>query len=168
MSLKIYSLLQKIIPELQSQQIPQDEDFDSFDEWINESVNIFHYIELKNYYDNGIEDNYYLSEHKVDVESLQNAIEADVIEAFDEVDDDVENDDFDLEDQMDALERVEEIIFDKIKNVASPFHLTLMIIYHENPYWLLVPTEDDDKLNQIVDAFNEAFNQDGDLNMAVY
>lgn len=168
MSLKIYSLLQEIIPELQAQPIPQDDDFDSFSEWVNTSINLFHYIELKEYYDNGIEDNYYLIQHKVDIQSLQNAIEADVSEAFDEADDDVENDDFNFEDQKDAFERVEQIIFDQIKDIATPFHLTLIVVYRENPYWLLVPTEDDQQLNQIVDAFNDAFNQDGDLNMAIY
>lgn len=168
MVLKIYNVLQKIIPELSAQKIPQDGDFEQFDEWINETIRLFHYIELKEYYDNGIDENYYLNEFKVDIQKLQNEIEADVSEAFDQVDEDVEDDDFDLEGQMDALEQVEEIIFDKIKNFATPFNLTLIVVYRENPYWLLVPTQDEEHLNQIVDSFNDAFNQDGDLNMAVY
>lgn len=168
MSLKIYNILKKIIPELSSQKVPQSDDFEDFNEWMNESNQLFHYIELKEYYDNGIEDNYYFNQFKVDVESLQNEIEAEVSELFEHFDEDVEDDDFDLDGQMDAMERTEEIIFDKIKNVATQHKLSLIVIYRENPFWLLVPTQDEEQLNQIVDTFNEELNDDGDLNMAVY
>jgi hypothetical protein len=33
---------------------------------------------------------------------------------------------------------------------------------------MLLPTQDEHQLIQIADAFNEAFNDDGDLNMVVY
>ena len=168
MPLNIYNIFQQVIPELKLQNIPHGDDFEDFSEWMNESNQLFHYIELKEYYDNGIEDNFYLNQFKVNVDQLQNEIEADVSEIFDHVDEDVEDDDYDLDGQMDALEQVEEIIFDKIKSVAVQHQLTLIVIYRENPYWLLVPTQDEEQLDQIVDTFNGVFNADGDLNMAVY
>ena len=124
-----------------------------------------HYIELKEYYDNGIENDFYFNQHNIDAEQLQNEIEVAIAEVFDQYD---EDDDVSLGDQMDAMQQTEEIIFDQIKLVANQYQLSLLIIYRENPYWMLVPTQDEQQLNQIVDAFNDAFNDDGDLNMAVY
>ena len=96
---------------------------------------------------------------------MQNEIEVAIAEVFDQYD---EDDDVSLGDQMDAMQQTEEIIFDQIKLVANQYQLSLLVIYRENPYWMLVPTQDEQQLNQIVDAFNDAFNDDGDLNMAVY
>ena len=68
MSQKIYSLLQHLIPELNAQQIPQDTEFYSFSEWINQQRDFLHYIELKEYYDNGIENDFYFNQHNIDAE----------------------------------------------------------------------------------------------------
>ncbi|ENW01037.1 hypothetical protein P7L54_12440 [Acinetobacter bereziniae] len=162
---KIYPLLQATVAELKTQPIPVDGEFDSFDEWINEQHGFLHYFELKDYYDNGIEDNFYFKKHNVDTEQLQNEIESAVGELFEQFED---ADDVSFEDQMDVMERTEEIIFDAIKKVANQYKLSLLVVYRENPYWMLLPTQDEDQLIQIADAFNEAFNDDGDLNMVVY
>ncbi|MCT9978603.1 hypothetical protein M2R48_09715 [Acinetobacter sp. I-MWF] len=164
MSQKIYSLLQHLIPELNAQQIPQDTEFYSFSKWLNLQHDFLHYIELKKYYDNGIENDFYFNQHNIDAEQLQNEIEVAIAEVFDQYDED----DLSSDDQMDAMQQTEEIIFDQIKLVANQYQLSLLVIYRENPYWILVPTQDEQQLNQIVDAFNDAFNDDGDLNMAVY
>lgn len=166
MSQKIYSLLQHLIPELNAQKIPQDTKFYSFSEWLNQQHDFLHYIELKEYYDNGVEDDFYFNQHNIDTEQLQNEIEVAIAEIFDQYDE--EDDEVSFDDQMDAMQQTEEIIFDKIKLVANQYQLSLLVIYRENPYWMLVPTQDEQQLNQIVDAFNDAFNDDGDLNMAVY
>ncbi|WP_353165141.1 hypothetical protein [Acinetobacter sp.] len=165
MSHKIYSLLQATFAELNMQPIPLDDEFHTFDEWINEDQNLLHYIELKEYSDNGIEDNFYFKKYNVDTEQLQNEIEIAVQECFEQFQ---EDDDISFEEQMDVMERTEEIIFDAIKNLADQHQLSLLVVYRENPYWMLVPTQDEQQLIQIVDAFNEAFNEDGDLNMAIY
>lgn len=162
---KIYPLLQATVAELKTQPIPVDDEFDSFDEWINEQHDFLHYFELKDYYDNGIEDNFYFKKHNVDTEQLQNEIESAVGELFEQFED---ADDVSFEDQMDVMERTEEIIFDAIKKVANQHQLSLLVVYRENPYWMLLPTQDEHQLIQIADAFNEAFNDDGDLNMVVY
>ncbi|MEJ5137061.1 MULTISPECIES: hypothetical protein [Acinetobacter] len=166
MSQKIYSLLQHLIPELNAQKIPQDTKFYSFSEWLNQQHDFLHYIELKEYYDNGVEDDFYFNQHNIDTEQLQNEIEVAIAEVFDQYDE--EDDEVSFDDQMDTMQQTEEIIFDKIKLVANQYQLSLLVIYRENPYWMLVPSQDEQQLNQIVDAFNDAFNDDGDLNMAVY
>lgn len=162
---KIYPLLQATVVELKTQPIPVDNEFDSFDEWVNEQHDFLHYFELKDYYDNGIEDNFYFKKYNVDTEQLQNEIESAVGELFEQFED---ADDVSFEDQMDVMERTEEIIFDAIKKVANQYQLSLLVVYRENPYWMLIPTQDEPKIIQIADAFNEAFNDDGDLNMVVY
>lgn len=96
---------------------------------------------------------------------MQNEIESAVGELFEQFED---ADDVSFEDQMDVMERTEEIIFDAIKKVANQYQLSLLVVYRENPYWMLLPKQDEDQLIQIADAFNEAFNDDGDLNMVVY
>ena len=166
MSQEIYSLLQHLIPELNAQKIPQDTKFYSFSEWLNQQHDFLHYIELKEYCDNGVEDDFYFNQHNIDTEQLQNEIEVAIAEIFDQYDE--EDDEVSFDDQMDAMQQTEEIIFDKIKLVANQYQLSLLVIYRENPYWMLVPTQDEQLLNQIVDAFNDAFNDDGDLNMVVY
>ncbi|MFW1733940.1 hypothetical protein ACG94V_12120 [Acinetobacter sp. ULE_I001] len=166
MSQKIYSLLQHLIPELNAQKIPQNTEFYSFSEWINQQHDFLHYIELIEYYDNGIENDFYFNQYNIDTEQLQNEIEVAIAEVFDQYDE--EDDDVSFDNQIDAMEQTEEIIFDKIKVTANLHQLSLLVVYRENPYWMLVPTQDEQQLNQIVDAFNDAFNDDGDLNMAIY
>ncbi|AMW79008.1 hypothetical protein AMD27_09005 [Acinetobacter sp. TGL-Y2] len=69
---------------------------------------------------------------------------------------------------MDLTEHTETIIFDNIKKVAEEHQLSLLVVYRENPYWLLLPTQNQQQLEMIVQEFNQAFNDDGDLNIAIY
>lgn len=169
MSKKIDQILQAIIPALNQQTAAAIEDFEDFSAWINQSVELLHYIELKEYYDNGIEEDYYFNTLNVDTQQLQTEIEQETSILFEQFEN---NDDMDPEEgfdaQIDIMEQTETIIFDKIQAVASVHGLSLLVIYRENPYWLLVPTTNESELDLIVETFNQAFNQDGDLNMDVY
>ena len=164
MSVTVYDVFKKAIPELNQQASLNSEDFYDFLEWMNETDQFFHYFEPKEYYDNGIEDNYYFNKFNVDTEKLQSAIDAKINQLLEAFDGDSES----VDDQVDALEQIEEIIFNIIQNAAKSHQLSLLVIYRENPYWLVVPTQDDEQLNGLVSYFNEIFNQDSDLNMAVY
>lgn len=161
MSQEIYLLLQNIIPELTKKEVPLDVDFDTFYDWINELNEFVHYIEFKEYYDNGIANNFYFKKFNVDTDLLQNEIEAQIAEVIEQLYDDEDA-------QANALEQIEELIFDKILEKAKLHQLSLLVVYRENPYWMLVPTQSKEQLDQIVKAFNQAFNDDGDLNMVVY
>lgn len=162
MSKKIDQILQALIPALKQQKLVAIDDFEDFSAWINQSVELLHYIELNEYYDNGIEEN-------VNTQQLQTEIEQEtsvLFEQFENKDDMDPEEGFDA--QIDIMEQTENIIFDKIKQAASAHHLSLLVIYRENPYRLLVPTTDESELDLIVETFNQTFNQAGDLNMAVY
>ena len=173
MSQKIDQILQDLIPELKQQVFVESSDFEGFSAWINQSVGLLHYIELKEYFDNGVEDNYYFKKFNVNTEQVQADIEQETAILFErfEADSDTDSqegfeDAFDA--QIDVMEQTENIIFDKIQAVASAYQLFLLVVYRENPYWLLVPTTNEEELSLIVKAFNQAFNDDGDLNMAIY
>lgn len=169
MSKKIDQILQALIPALKQQSLGAIDDFEDFSAWINQSVELLHYIELKEYYDNGIEEDDYFNTLNVNTQQLQAEIEQEtsvLFEQFEYKDDMDPEEGFDA--QIDIMEQTETIIFDKIKEAASAHHLSLLVIYRENPYWLLVPTTNESELNLIVETFNQTFNQEGDLNMAVY
>lgn len=169
MSLKIYKTLQKLVPEL-NHSIPSDSNsLEDFSAWINQKFEIFHYIELTEYFDNGIEDDFFFKRFNVNAEQLQGKIETEIAILFEHSDEDYNtNLEDSFEEQIDVIEQTENILFDNIRLAASQHKLSLLVVYRENPYWLLVPTTNEDELNQIVDEFNQAFNDDGDLNMAIY
>ena len=160
----IYASFQKLIPELEKQTIPtSQDDFSEFYDWVNAQHSFFHYFELKEHYDNGIDENYYFKKFSVDTGELEKDIELAIDELWEQYEDEVS-----FGDQEDLMEQVEEIIFDKIKLAAVPHQLSLIVIYRENPYWLLVENTDEKFIQTVVDEFNEIFNKDGDLNMSIY
>lgn len=168
----IYQLLQNIIPELKAQEIPkQMDDFHAFSDWLNKSNNYMQYVELKEFYDNGIEDNEFLKLKHVNTQALQVKVQSDVGELYERLDesmDDLQDVDAYMVDRIEVEQQVEDILFDNIKAVAQDHQLSLLVIFRENPYWMLLPTQDEQVLDQILDVFNQTFNTDGDLNMARY
>lgn len=173
MSHKLLDTLSELIPELK-QPYPDAGEFNSFFDWMNVDIALCHYIELTEFYDNGISENFYFQQFGVDTEQLQNQIQEDVLSLYNPSEDSIEIDlsasidEYFLDSQIDIMERSEKIIFDHIQVIAQQYQLSLLVIYRENPYWLLIPTQDQEKLNVIVEEFNQAFNAHGDLNMAVY
>ena len=77
--LEIYYLLQEALPELKKQTIPQDsQDFANFRDWMNEHHAYMQYVEIKEFYDNGISDSEILKNAQIDTEALEKKIGADV------------------------------------------------------------------------------------------
>lgn len=157
----IYQLLQNIIPELKAEIPKQMNDFNAFSDWLNKSNNYMQYVELKEFYDNGIEDNEFLKLKHVNTQALQVKVQSDVGELYERLDES-------MDDRIEVEQQIEDILFDNIKTVAQDHQLSLLVIFRENPYWMLLPTQDERVLDQIVDVFNQTFNTDGDLNMARY
>lgn len=166
MSQRIYQILQELIPELKQQTPVENGDFTDFSAWINQFIELLHYIELKEYYDNGIEENFYFKKFNVNTQQLNNDIDQQLSNLFEQSEEGFEEDSFDQE--IDLMEHTETILFDNIKKVADEHQLSLLVVYRENPYWLLVPSQNQQQLEMMVEEFNQAFNDDGDLNMAIY
>ncbi len=79
MSQNIYELLQAIIPELAQQDLPENlEQFTIFRDWLNQTHSYLQYVEIKEFDDNGIEDNQLFKQKDVDVQALQSKIQNDV------------------------------------------------------------------------------------------
>ena len=77
--LEIYYLLQEALPELKKQTIPQDsQDFANFRDWMNEHHAYMQYVEIKEFYDNGISDSEILKHAQIDTKALEKKIGADV------------------------------------------------------------------------------------------
>ena len=169
MSQNIYELLQAIIPELAQQDLPENlEQFTIFRDWLNQTYSYLQYVEIKEFDDNGIEDNQLFKQKDVDVQALQSKIQNDVWALYEQVGeemDDMQDVDAFMNKRIEVEQKVEDILFDHIKVVAEANALSLWVIIRENPYWLLVPCQDMNVLENIVDVFNQTFNMDGDLNM---
>ena len=172
MSQNIYELLQAIIPELAQQDLPENlEQFTIFRDWLNQTYSYLQYVEIKEFDDNGIEDNQLFKQKDVDVQALQSKIQNDVWALYEQVGeemDDMQDVDAFMNKRIEVEQKVEDILFDHIKVVAEANALSLWVIIRENPYWLLVPCQDMNVLENIVDVFNQTFNMDGDLNMVIY
>lgn len=168
---EIYHLLQASLPELKKQSIPQDsQDFAHFRDWMNEHHAYMGYVEIKEFYDNGIADSEVLKNAQVDTAALENKIGQDVHKVWDKYsEDDFEN--LSISEQMDLnLEidyEVEKALFNNIKHAAEEKNLKLFVVNRENPYWFVLPNHPDHNQN-IVNAFNQVFEDDGDTKLVIY
>lgn len=165
MTQNIYEIFQEIFPELKQQDLPDDlTEFTTFRDWLNQDHSFIQYVEIKEYEDNGINESTVFQQKQVDAEALNQAIENEIDIFFESFEYEDEDDADDIEVQQ---QKVEEILFDQIKLFAEQKQLSLLVIFRENPYWLVVPTQDELQLQRIVDVFNQSFKRD-DLTMGMY
>lgn len=169
--LDIYYLLQCALPELKKQTIPQDsQDFANFRDWMNEHHAYMQYVEIKEFYDNGISDSEILKNAQIDTEALEMKIDADVnqiIDKYTEDDFDELNSDEQFDIRMELDYEIEKSLFNNIKNSIKDKHLKLFVIIRENPYWFVLP--DNPNTNQkIIDDFNQVFSDGGDTKLIMY
>ncbi len=153
MSTALYTLCQQVFPELATSAAPhKPNDFHQFIDWVNSQYSNIQYVELKQYYDNGTDECHQLQQTKVDIEQLNNRIEEEIEQLFAEDD----NSDSDAQDEPDVTEHIYAILFDNIYTVAEQHGLALLLISNENPYWMLVPDQDE-QINRLIKAFNQTF-----------
>ncbi|MFW1859454.1 hypothetical protein [Acinetobacter defluvii] len=167
MTKNIYEIFQGIFPELKQQTLPEDlTEFTVFRDWLNQDHSFIQYVEIKEYDINGINKSTIFKQKQVDIEALNQAIDTDVGMLFDSLEEDQFDEDYSA--RFEIEQKVEEILFGQIKHFAEQKQLTLLVIFRENPYWLVVPSQDELRLQRITDEFNQCFGQDGDLTMDVY
>ena len=153
MTKNIYELLQAIIPELAQQDLPDDlENYDLFDEWMNETLYLWHYIEMKEFFNHDIEENYFLQQKQADCAEIDQKISSAVDVLLEQ-----------QNDHVDVLSETDEIFFNVLCEVAEQHDLSLLVLIKENPSWMFLPKQSETQLDAIVEAFNRAFNVDGDL-----
>ena len=172
MTQNIYELFQDIIPELKQQALPEYlgnpedlEEMNSWDlyyalgEWMNESIHIWHYIEMTEFQNHDIEDNYYLIQKNVDT----HVIEQQIAQAVDQLFEQNKGNQ-----HIDLLDETYDIFFDTLCAVAEQQQLSLLVVVKENPDWMFIPKQSDEKLAEIAELFNATFNEDEDSTMVVY
>mgnify|MGYP003483218859 CR=1 FL=1 len=149
--LEIYYLLQEALPELKKQTIPQDsQDFANFRDWMNEHHAYMQYVEIKEFYDNGISDSEILKHAQIDTKALEKKIGADVNQIIAKYGDKYTEDEFEklsIDEQFDIqIEldyEIEQALFNNIKNSIKDKHLKLFVVIRENPYWFVLPDNSD-------------------------
>ena len=173
--LEIYYLLQEALPELKKQTIPQhSQDFANFRDWMNEHHAYMQYVEIKEFYDNGISDSEILKHAQIDTKALEKKIGADVNQIIAKYGDKYTEDDFEklsIDEQFDIqIEldyEIEQALFNNIKNSIKDKHLKLFVVIRENPYWFVLP-DNPNKNQNIIDAFNQVFPDGGDTKLMMY
>lgn len=173
--LEIYYLLQEALPELKKQTIPQDsQDFANFRDWMNEYHAYMQYVEIKEFYDNGISDSEILKHAQIDTKALEKKIGADVNQIIAKYGDKYTEDEFEklsIDEQFDIrIEldyEIEQALFNNIKNSIKDKHLKLFVVIRENPYWFVLP-DNPNKNQNIIDAFNQVFPDGGDTKLMMY
>ena len=173
--LEIYYLLQEALPELKKQTIPQDsQDFANFRDWMNEHHAYMQYVEIKEFYDNGISDSEILKHAQIDTKALEKKIGADVNQIIAKYGDKYTEDEFEklsIDEQFDIrIEldyEIEQALFNNIKNSIKDKHLKLFVVIRENPYWFVLP-DNPNKNQNIIDAFNQVFPDGGDTKLMMY
>ena len=173
--LEIYYLLHEALPELKKQTIPQDsQDFANFRDWMNEHHAYMQYVEIKEFYDNGISDSEILKHAQIDTKALEKKIGADVNQIIAKYGDKYTEDEFEklsIDEQFDIrIEldyEIEQALFNNIKNSIKDKHLKLFVVIRENPYWFVLP-DNPNKNQNIIDAFNQVFPDGGDTKLMMY
>ena len=155
---QLYSVLQQSFSLLQKHSLPQQkDDFNAFCNWLNQQGSHLQYVELAEYYDNGLEQCLLLQQHDVDIDALQNKIDVDIATVLSSQDQVLEQDQ--QERYIDLCDTAFDSLFDNIKAVADPIGLKLLVVMREHPYWMVVPNRDE-QVQKLIQAFNYVFAKD--------
>lgn len=120
MTTTLYPLCQQVFPELTQVPYPAHaHDFHQFINWVNTLHSNIQYVELKEYYDNDTDKCYQLQQAQVEIEQLNNRIEAEVEQLFAEY-------------AESAPEQQNEIDF---AEHTMPFYLTISMPLQNNMVW---------------------------------
>ena len=132
----LYEALTIAFPELKEAPLPDEQDnFESFKTWMNQfysnlqQLNMMDLDELKNQIENemGVFDEMYEDYHP----------DPEAVYAYDS-------------------ELIFNVIFNNIKLFVEPYDLALLVIEQENPYWFVVPNNEE-LTHQIITTYNHIF-----------
>ncbi|MDH1363906.1 hypothetical protein N5D16_05510, partial [Acinetobacter johnsonii] len=102
---------------------------------------------------NGIDECHRLQQLGIDLDELKNQINDDMASFYQMYDSEEEETSdmhgYDFEFSFD-------VIFNHIKIFIEPYELSLLVIERENPYWLLVP-HNDELIDRIIVTYNHTF-----------
>ena len=152
----LYQALQVAFPELKDADLPEEQDnFESLMQWLNQFYANLQQLNMMDYRQNGIRECHRLQQLQIDLDELNNQIDAEMsayFEMYEESDQEVEPEPAHAYD----FEFTYNVIFNNIKVFIEPYDLALLVIEQENPYWLLVPNNEE-LIDCIISNFNALF-----------
>lgn len=160
----VYQASKALFPQLESLPISVVADhadwiasWHDFYAWFNQDGTYLHYMELKEFWVNGVDNNAILRALGIDGTAVQAQIDAQIDVIMEDCDDEY------LPDGRMLIEVVENAIYDGVLAATPQGQYCVLRVLRENPYWLLAPN-DTVKVDAFIQAFNETFN-DGDMLM---
>lgn len=152
----LYQALQVAFPELKDAPLPEEQDnFESLLLWLNQHYSNLQQLQMMDYRQNGIAECHRLQQLHIDLDELSNQIDAEMrafFEMYEESDQEIDPEPAHAYD----FEFTYSVVFNNIKMFIEPYDLALLVIEQENPYWLLVPNNEE-LIDRIITTFNEAF-----------
>ncbi len=159
MKSELFKIFKSVYPELSNYEEPDDpSDFDAVFEWLNSKVSNVQQINLMDYQDNGIDDCYQFKVNSVNIEKLKDKIDASMKEDYQDFDEGDEEQDFDHMYSYDE-QFTFNAFFNNIRDAADLIDQSLLVIQTENPYWLLIPN-DEEKIEQVLTVFNDIYDEE--------
>ena len=152
----LYEVLRIAFPELKDAPLPEELDnFESFCAWLNQLHSNLQQLDMMDFRQNGIDECRRLQQLNIDLDELKNQIEAEMnvfYQMYEEGDRELDAEPAHAYD----FEFTYSVIFNNIKLFIQPYDLALLVIEHENPYWMLVPNNEE-LVSQIILTFNDIF-----------
>lgn len=156
----LYQQLQTVFTELKDVPIPSEpQEFDAFLEWVNTKTQNVLSVNFEEFYQNRLDEVRVLQDAKIDVVALQDQIEQDIEKIntqYSSADnlDDYEGDILEVEDRLYAA------FFGSLQDAVEGKDLTILVVSEENPYWMVVPAQQE-AIIALIDSFNENFKDSG-------
>lgn len=152
----LYEALRIAFPELKEAPLPEEQDnFESFKAWINQFYSNLQQLDMMDFRQNGIDECHRLQQLNIDLDELKNLIETEMnvfYEMYEEGDAEINPEPMHAYD----FEFTYSVIFNNIKLFIEPYDLALLVIEQENPYWFVVPNNEE-LTSQIILTFNDIF-----------
>lgn len=158
MKSELFKTLKLIFPELNQSTQPDDpSDFDALLIWVNATRQNIMKMDMDEPTEN-LDMSYPLIKNKINTDALAEKISDEIQEAYDHFQEGDHEQDLDhaysYEDQM-----LQDIVFKNINEVADDLEMALFVIQAENPYWLLVPV-DNEMNDQLLIVFNDIYDEE--------
>ena len=158
MSAILYEQIRLAFPELKDVPLPDEPElFSNFEAWINQLYPNLMRLDGLDIQQNGIAECHRLQQFQIDWNELKNHIQDELAtfhDMYESADLNVEYE----EDQLHAydFEFTYKVILSNIQMFVEPYDLVLLAIKQDNPYWMLVPANDE-LIQNIIQHFNRVF-----------
>ncbi|RKG45846.1 MULTISPECIES: hypothetical protein [Acinetobacter] len=158
MSATLYELIRVAFPELKELPLPDEPElFSNFEAWINQLYPNLMRLDGLDVQQNGIAECHRLQQLQIDLDELKSHIQ-DEMSTFHNMYESSDLEEEYEEDQLHAydFEFTYKVILSNIQMFVEPYDLAVLAIEQDQPYWMLVP-ENDELIQNIIHHFGLVF-----------